>query len=75
MLVFFVSSSNSSTSSTSSNLFVWFVAVASLLGISFLANLILIYLAFNQASRSALWRTRIGQAELLLGADEDDNEL
>ena len=56
-----------------SKLFVWFIAVISLCGISLLANLILIYLACNQASRSAIWNSRMGERQLLFS--DDDNEL
>lgn len=56
-----------------SKLFVWFIAVISLCGISLLANLILIYLACNQASRSAVWTHRMGERQLLFS--DDDNEL
>ena len=56
-----------------SKLFVWFIAVISLCGISLLANLILIYLACNQASRSAVWTSRMGERQLLFS--DDDNEL
>ena len=58
-----------------SKLFVWFVAVISLCAVSLLANLFLIYLACNQATRSALWSKRVGERELLFGAYEDDSEL
>lgn len=58
-----------------SKLFVWFVAVISLCGISFLANLFLIYLACNQATRSAYWTRRIGdERRLLFHGDDDDND-
>ena len=56
-----------------SKMFVWFIAVISLCGISLLANLILIYLACNQASRSAVWTRRMGERQLLFS--DDDNEL
>ena len=56
-----------------SKLFVWFIAVISLCGISLLANLILTYLACNQASRSAVWTRRMGERQLLFS--DDDNEL
>ena len=59
-----------------SKLFVWFVAVISLCGISVLANLFLIYLACNQATRSAYWTRRIGdERQLLFHGDDDDSAL
>jgi len=58
-----------------SKLFVWFVAVISLFGISLLANLFLIYLACNQATRSAYWTRRIGdERQLLFHGDDNDND-
>ena len=57
-----------------SKLFVWFVAVISLCGISLLANLFLIYLACNQATRRAVWTYRRGEQELLFSADDDDDD-
>ena len=44
----------------------WFVAVISLCGISFLANLFLIYLACNQASTGGLWKRRYEDERQLL---------
>jgi len=58
-----------------SKLFVWFVAVISLCGISLLANLFLIYLACNQATRRAVWTYRRGEQELLFSGDDDDDAL
>jgi len=58
-----------------SKLFVWFVAVISLCGISLLANLFLIYLACNQATRRAVWKYRRGEQELLFSGDDDDDAL
>ena len=60
--------------SLSSKLFVWFVAVISLCGISLLANLFLIYLACNQATRRAVWTYRKGEQELLFSGDDDDDD-
>ena len=58
-----------------SKLFVWFVAVISLCGISILGNLVLIYLACNQATRRAVWAYRKGEQELLFSGDDDDDTL
>lgn len=58
-----------------SKLFVWFVAVISLFALSLLANLFLIYLACNQATRRTLWTKQSGETRLLFSADEDDGEL
>ncbi|XP_068721629.1 N-acetylglucosamine-1-phosphodiester alpha-N-acetylglucosaminidase-like [Montipora capricornis] len=57
-----------------SKLFVWFVAVISLCGISFLANLFLIYLACNRASTGGLWKRRYEDERQLLFHTDDDEE-